>query len=66
VVAPDQCGANPKTDIASYGNSMIVGPWGEIIARAGIGERVLVAELNPENLRRTRKRVPVLKHRRIG
>jgi len=65
IVAPDQCGNNPKTGIASYGNSMIVGPWGEIIARACAGESVLTATLNPEDLRRTRARIPVLSHRRL-
>ena len=65
VVAPGQCGANPKTGIVSYGNSMIVGPWGEIICRAGERECVLTATLNPDNLRRTRKRIPVLQHRRL-
>lgn len=65
IVASDQCGANPKTGIASYGNSMIVGPWGEIICRAGEKECVLTATLNPDELRRTRKRIPVLAHRRI-
>ncbi|MDO9542626.1 MAG: carbon-nitrogen hydrolase family protein [Kiritimatiellia bacterium] len=65
VVAPDQCGANPKTSIASYGNSMMVGPWGEIICRAGEKECVLTATLNPDDLRRTRKRIPVLRHRRM-
>lgn len=66
VVAPDQCGANPKTGIPSYGNSMIVGPWGGIIARAGKRECVLTAELDPDELSRTRARIPVLCHRRIG
>lgn len=65
VVAPDQCGANPKTGITSYGNSMMVGPWGEILARAGEKECVLTATLNPDDLRRTRARIPVLSHRRI-
>ena len=65
VVAPDQCGVNPKTGIFSYGNCMIAGPWGEIIARAGAKECVITAELNPDNLRRTRSRIPVLQHRRI-
>lgn len=65
VVAPDQCGANPKTGIVSYGNSMIIGPWGEIICRAGKQECVLTATLDPGELRRARKRIPVLSHRRI-
>lgn len=65
VVAPDQCGVNPKTGIASYGSSMIVGPWGEIIACAGEKECVTTATLNPDDLRRTRARIPVLQHRRL-
>jgi nitrilase len=65
VVAPDQCGVNPKTGIASHGNSMIVGPWGEIIRRAGGKESVLTATLDPGELRRTRRRIPVLQHRRM-
>jgi nitrilase len=65
VVAPDQCGANPATGIATYGNSMAVGPWGEIICRAGKRECVLTATLDPGDLRRTRSRIPVLKHRRM-
>lgn len=65
VVAPDQCGVNPKTGIASYGNSMVVGPWGEILTRAGKKESVLTVRLNPDDLRRTRARIPVLSHRRI-
>jgi len=66
VVAPDQCGANPKTGIASHGSSMVVGPWGEIIARTEDKESVLTATLNPEDLRTTRARIPVLQHRRIS
>jgi len=65
VVAPDQCGCNPETGIAGYGNSMIVGPWGEILARARNKECVLTATLNPEDLRRVRARIPVLSHRRL-
>ena len=66
VVAPGQCGANPKTGIASYGHSMIVGPWGEILARSGNAETVLTVTLDPDELRRTRRRIPVLAHRRMS
>lgn len=65
VVAPNQCGVNPKTGVASYGNSMVVGPWGEIICRAGGKECVLNVTLNPDDLRKTRARIPVLSHRRM-
>lgn len=66
VVAPDQCGVNPGTGIASYGNSMAVGPWGEVLARAGRQDAcVLNVTLRPESLRATRARIPVLRHRRL-
>lgn len=65
VVAPDQCGANPATGIASYGHSLVVGPWGEILAQAGNAEGVITARLDPAELTRTRARIPVLRHRRL-
>lgn len=64
VVAPAQCGINPSTGIASYGNSMVVGPWGEILGRAGDDEFVLTCDLDPDTLHAIRKRLPVLEHMR--
>ncbi len=66
VIAPNQCGTNERTGAASYGNSMAVGPWGEVLCRAGDAETVLCVELDPESLRKVRKRIPVLDHRRLG
>lgn len=66
VVAPGQCGANRVTGVASYGNSMVIGPWGEILCRAGETEELLVAELDPQYLSQIRERIPVLKHRRLS
>jgi predicted amidohydrolase len=66
VVAPDQCGANPATGVESHGQSMVVGPWGEVICEAGAEETVLVARLEARALEETRRRVPVLAHRRLG
>ncbi len=65
IVAPNQCGANPRTGIASYGHSLVVGPWGEVLAQAGEEEGVLRASLDPADLARTRRRIPVLRHRRL-
>lgn len=65
VVAADQCGANPATGVVSYGHSLIVGPWGEPLADLGEHEGALTVALDPEALRRTRARIPVLAHRRI-
>jgi deaminated glutathione amidase len=66
VVAPGQCGVNPATAIASYGHSLIVGPWGAVLAQAGEDECVLTACLDPAELVNTRRRIPVLRHRRLN
>ena len=65
VVAPNQCGINQCTGIASHGHSLVVGPWGDVLAVAGNKETVLTVTLQPEELRRTRARIPVLRHRRL-
>jgi nitrilase len=65
VVAPNQCGANPATGIASHGHSVVVGPWGEVLCEAGDDETVLTARLDIGALEATRRRVPALDHRRI-
>lgn len=63
VIAPNQCGVNPVTGIASYGNSMAVGPWGEVLCRAGSDETIFIVELDMDLIESTRARIPVLKHR---
>jgi predicted amidohydrolase len=65
VVAPNQCGINPRTGVASHGHSLVVGPWGDVLAVAGDKETILTVTLQPEELRRTRQRIPVLRHRRL-
>ena len=65
VIAPNQGGANPATHIESYGHSMIVGPWGDVLANADTDETVLTATLDPTELDTTRHRVPALQHRRL-
>jgi deaminated glutathione amidase len=65
VVAPNQCGANPVTGVESYGHSLIVGPWGEVLAEGGTEATLLRATLDKGELDRVRARVPALKHRRI-
>ena len=48
------------------GNSLVVDPWGTPIARAGGGEQVLYASLDPELLHDVRSRFPALRDRRLG
>ncbi|MEI6969907.1 MAG: carbon-nitrogen hydrolase family protein [bacterium] len=66
VVAPNQCGRNEASGVSSYGHSMVVGPWGEVLCEARRSESVLTTELDPGLLGATRSRIPVLKHRVMG
>jgi nitrilase len=69
VVAADQWGTygDPSKGRRSYGNSMIVDPWGRIVGRtAEESDDVLIVELDMAELRRIRETMPVLQHRRLG
>ena len=59
VIAPAQCGV-PHADRESFGHSLIVGPWGDIIAEAGLIEAVIVADLNLDDVDEARRRIPSL------
>ncbi len=55
---------NEKSSYVSYANSIVTSPWGEVIARAGIGEEILYAEIDLKEEKRIREELPLLKHRR--
>lgn len=61
VIAPNQAGKSPH-GFPDYGHSMIVDPWGTVIARAGDGEQVIVAELDPDRVARVRREMPCQLH----
>jgi len=63
VIAPNQIGSHPPGN-RSGGRSMIVGPWGTVLAGAPDTETVIVAELDLASLREIRRRLPSLSHRR--
>jgi predicted amidohydrolase len=50
----------------SYGRSMIVHPWGTVLATVPDGEGFAVADLDFEELERIRATLPSLRHRRLG
>ena len=63
VIAPGQ-GSRPGPEGDSYGNSMIVDPWGEVLARAPAdGEHVLVADLDLARQDEIREKLPSLANR---
>ena len=49
----------------TWGHSMVIDPWGEIIAELPEGEGVITADLSVGNLDLIRKSMPVLQHRRV-
>jgi len=64
LLAANQTGASPHGH-RDYGNSLIVDPWGTVLARLGDEEGVAVAELDPAHLARVRAELPALTHRRL-
>ena len=64
IIAPDQIGHNPKS-FATYGNSMIVDPWGRILARAPDVPAVITAEIDLAYLEKVRQELPALTHRKL-
>jgi predicted amidohydrolase len=64
VLAPAQCGSH-SADRASYGHSLIIDPWGQILAEAGEEPTVIVADCDTQAQDRIRANLPVLRHRRL-
>jgi predicted amidohydrolase len=48
----------------TFGHSLIVDPWGRIIAEGGTEPGVIVAEINPAEVASARARIPSLQHGR--
>ena len=49
----------------TWGHSMIVDPWGEVLAVRPEGEGVVVADVDPARLAAVRQQLPALAHRRL-
>jgi predicted amidohydrolase len=48
----------------SYGHSLIVDPWGEVLADGGEGTGIITAQIDPERIAKARGMVPSLQHDR--
>ena len=64
VIASAQGGRHPNGR-RTWGHSMIVDPWGRVLAERAEGEGVVVADLDPAVLEDVRARLPALQHRRL-
>ncbi len=69
VVAAAQWGpwGPPEAGHRTFGNAMVVDPWGAVVVRAPEeGDGVWFADLDPNEIRSVRARLPALSHRRLG
>ena len=64
VIAPAQGGTHANGR-KTYGHSLIVAPWGEVLAEAGTEPGVIVADIDPALVGAGPRRVPSLQHDRI-
>jgi predicted amidohydrolase len=64
VIAPAQ-GGRHENGRRTWGHSMIVDPWGEVLAMRAEGEGVISAELDPARVAEVRAQLPALQHRRL-
>ena len=64
VIAPAQCGEHPGGR-ATYGHSLIIDPWGEVLAeRRDDSPGVILADIDRKNVQHVRAQLPVLQHHR--
>ena len=49
---------------ATFGHSVIVDPWGRILAEGGSEPGVIMAEIDPAEVSKARSRIPSLEHGR--
>jgi predicted amidohydrolase len=63
VLAPAQCGEH-SGGRETYGHSLIVNPWGEIIGEALPGPGLVVATIDMNEVDKARRKIPSLEHTR--
>lgn len=57
-------GGDHEVGRATYGHSLVISPWGEVVAEAGVDPCVIFADLDPAEVAEARQRIPSLGHDR--
>ncbi len=65
VIAPAQGGTH-ENGRRTWGHSMIIDPWGEVLDVLVEGEGVVIADVDAARLACVRAQLPALEHRRLG
>ena len=66
VLAPAQWGAHDDDGLRrSYGHSLIIDPWGTIVAECGAGEGICLAEIDLARVSDIRRRIPMNANRQL-
>jgi nitrilase len=65
VMAPAQGGLH-ENGRRTWGHSLVIDPWGEVLACVQEGPGVAVADVDAQRLATVREQLPALQHRRLG
>jgi predicted amidohydrolase len=66
VIAPAQSGKHDDQGLRhSYGHSLVIDPWGQVVGSASDGPGLALAEVDLERVARVRRQIPVADHRRV-
>ena len=65
VVAPAQGGRHPNGCV-THGHTMIVDPWGAVLAERAEGEGVVFADIDAQRLVQVRQSLPALQNRKLS
>ena len=45
----------------SYANSLLTDPWGKVLANAGTEEKVLICDIDFDQINKAREQIPIMK-----
>ena len=63
IIAPAMCGDHPGNR-QTYGHTLVVDPWGEVLADGGEAPGIVYAEIDPAAVARARGMIPSIEHDR--